>query len=141
MSEVIASGTPHVARDILHDARYSRRQGRAAQHGFQSSIALPLKSAGAILGAIAIYAREADAFDDEEIGLLTELAPDIAYGVDALRTRVAREQAERAAREHERRLKESFEQAAWVSLASGWTASWSRSIRNSATCWATARKS
>src|SRR6185436_5193981 len=112
MSEVIASGTPHIARDILRDARYLRRQTRAAQHGFQSSIALPLKSAGAILGAIAIYAAEADAFDADEIGLLTELSADIAYGIDTLRTRVAREQAERAAREHERRLKESFEQAA-----------------------------
>src|SRR5262249_6337939 len=112
MSEVIASGTPHIARDILHDSRYSRRQVRAAQHGFQSSIALPLQSAGEILGAIAIYAREADAFDDDEISLLTELSADIAYGTATLRTRVAREQAERAAREHERRLKESFEQAA-----------------------------
>src|SRR6185436_10436921 len=83
MSEVIASGAPHIARDILRDARYTRRQVRAAQHGFQSSIALPLKSAGAILGAIAIYAAEADAFDADEIGLLTELSADIAYGVAA----------------------------------------------------------
>ena len=112
MMEVLASGTPHIARDILRDKRYSRRQVRAAQHGFQSSIGLPLKSGGAILGALGIYAREADAFDEDEIGLLSELAADIAYGVNTLRTRVAREQAERAAREHERRLKESFEQAA-----------------------------
>ena len=52
MSEVIASGTPHIARDILRDARYSRRQVRAAQHGFQSSIALPLRERGRDPGAI-----------------------------------------------------------------------------------------
>lgn len=112
MLEVITTGEPHIARDILNDPKCLLRRPRAIQHGFQSSIALALKSEGAILGAIAMYAREADAFDAEEISLLTELAADIAYGVGNLRTRDARQQAEQAARENERRFKEFFEQAA-----------------------------
>ena len=112
ISEVIATGEPHIARDILNDPNYLSRRARAVQHGFQSSIALALKSEGAILGAIAMYAREADAFDAEEIALLTELAADIAYGIGNLRTRAARQQAEQAARENERRFREFFEQAA-----------------------------
>ena len=111
MLEVITTGEPHIARDILNDPKYARRRARAVQHGFQSAIALPLKSESAILGAIAMYAREADAFDAEEITLLTELAGDIAYGIGNLRTRIARQQAEQAARENERRFKEFFEQA------------------------------
>jgi len=109
---VIATGEPHIARDILNAPKYLPRRARAVQHGFQSSIALALKSEGAILGAIAMYAREADAFDAEEIALLTELAADIAYGIGNLRTRAARQQAEQAARENERRFREFFEQAA-----------------------------
>ena len=112
MSEVMATGKPHVARDILNDSRHIRRRNRALQHGFQSSIALPLQRERAMIGALAIYAREADAFDDEEIALLNELASDIAYGVVNLRNRIAREQAEERSRETERRFREMFEQAA-----------------------------
>ena len=112
MSEVLASGQAHIARDILNDARHERRRARAEQHGFQSSIALPLTGAGTILGAAAIYAREADAFDPEEIGLLTELVTDVAYGIVNLRTRIARQQAEERSRENEQRFRETFEQAA-----------------------------
>jgi len=112
ISEVIATGEPHIARDILNDPKHLARRARAIQHGFQSSIALALKSEGEIFGAIAMYAREADAFDAEEIALLIELAADIAYGVGNLRSRAARQQAEQAARENERRFKEFFEQAA-----------------------------
>src|SRR6185295_15078575 len=112
MGEVIATGKPHIARDILNDRRYERRGNRALQHGFQSSIALPLEVKGVVLGAIAIYAAEADAFDDEEITLLTDLVSDIAYGIVNLRTRIAREQAEERSKETERRFRETFEQAA-----------------------------
>jgi diguanylate cyclase (GGDEF)-like protein/PAS domain S-box-containing protein len=112
MSGVIATGKPHVARDILNDPSLERRRGRALQHGFQSSIGLPLQREHEILGAIAIYARESDAFDDEEIALLTELAGDIAYGIVNLRNRIAREEAEEHSRETERRFREMFEQAA-----------------------------
>jgi len=112
MHEVIATGNPHIARNILRDPALARRRARAVQHGFQSSIALSLEGGGVILGAIAIYAREADAFDEEEIALLTELASDIAYGIVNLRTRIAREQAEERSRETERRFRETFEQAA-----------------------------
>ena len=112
MVDVVATGEPHIARDILNDPKYSQRRDRAVQHGFRASIALPLKSAGQILGAIAIYAEEADAFDAQEIALLTSLAGDIGYGIGNLRTRVAREQAESAARENERRFELTFDYAA-----------------------------
>ena len=114
MHAVITVGEPHIARDILNDPRNVRRRERATKHGFQSSIALPLTNAseGRILGAIAMYAREPDAFDADEIALLTEMADDIAFGITNLRTRVAREQAEQRSRENERRFSAIFDQAA-----------------------------
>jgi diguanylate cyclase (GGDEF)-like protein/PAS domain S-box-containing protein len=102
MAGVIATGKPYLARDILNHSEYAGRQHRAVQHGFHSSLGLPLRGEGGILGALGIYAREPDAFDDEELALLTELAGDIAYGIDNLRVRVARQQAEKAARDTER---------------------------------------
>ncbi len=112
MHRVITTGEPHIARDILNDPRNIQRRARAIKHGFQSSIALPLTSEGRILGAIALYAQEPDAFDAEEIGLLRELADDVTYGINSLRSRVAREQAEQRSRENERRFSAIFDQAA-----------------------------
>ena len=112
MWDVITTGNPHVARNILEDPAHRRRRARALQHHFQSSIGLPLHGDGAIIGAAAIYAREAEAFDADEIGLLSELVADIAYGIVNLRTRIAREQAELRSRESEQRFRETFEQAA-----------------------------
>jgi PAS domain S-box-containing protein len=57
-------------------------------------MAVPLIIRGTTIGALNIYATEPEAFDAEEVRLLTELADDLAYGLAALRTRAAREQAE-----------------------------------------------
>ena len=46
------------------------------------------------MGALNIYATEPDAFDAEEVKLLTELAGDLAFGIMVIRTRAEREQAE-----------------------------------------------
>jgi diguanylate cyclase (GGDEF)-like protein/PAS domain S-box-containing protein len=112
MNDAIKTGEPYIAQHILNDPAHVRRRGRAAQHGFQSSIALPLKNASSVLGAIAIYAREPDAFDGDEIALLIELTNDIAFGIVNLRTRVARSDAEMALQESERRFRDIFNQAA-----------------------------
>jgi diguanylate cyclase (GGDEF)-like protein/PAS domain S-box-containing protein len=62
--------------------------------GVNSTISLPLKAAGRVLGAISIYARQADAFDEHEVGLLSELADDLAYGLVALRAAAERQRIE-----------------------------------------------
>ena len=109
MGEVIATGQPHIARDILNDPARARRRARSEPHGFQSSIALPLKSEGRVLGAVAIYAREPEAFDVEEISLLFGLADDMAFGIVSVRERVARQNAEAARLETEQRLSLALE--------------------------------
>src|SRR5262249_13935222 len=63
----------------------------AERRGYRASIALPIRRAGAVIGALVIYASEPDAFGPEETGLLTELANDISFGLDAL-TSHARQQ-------------------------------------------------
>jgi PAS domain S-box-containing protein len=62
-------------------------------------IGLPLLSGPEVLGALAIYAAESDAFDGDEVQLLRELADDLSYGIVALRTRAARQRAEEALRQ------------------------------------------
>jgi len=52
------------------------------------------------LGAITIYAKQPDAFSEDEVNLLMELAGDLAYGITFLRMRAAHVQAERALRNY-----------------------------------------
>ena len=52
-------------------------------------IAVPLCADGQVIGALAIYASEKDAFDADAGKLLTDLGNDIAYGITALHARAS----------------------------------------------------
>jgi signal transduction histidine kinase/ActR/RegA family two-component response regulator len=90
----IRTGEPVIARNILTDPRMAPWRTAATRRGYASSIALPLVAKGQAFGALSIFAAEPDAFDTEEVRLLTELADNLAYGIDALRTRAERQRAE-----------------------------------------------
>jgi len=65
---------------------------RACACGYRSAIAVPLRIGGELIGALNIYATETDGFGAEEVGLLSELAGDLGFGIDMLRMRAAREE-------------------------------------------------
>jgi PAS domain S-box-containing protein len=94
--------------DIATDPTYAPWREAALARGYVSGAAIPLCAGSQAFGTLVIYADEADAFGDEEIALLEQLAADLAYGVGTLRARVAR-----AAGEAERmRLATAIEQTA-----------------------------
>lgn len=92
----IRTGLSTVCRNILKDPRFSPWREEARKRGYGSSIALPIRVSGRVIGALNIYAKEPDAFDPEELRLLEELANDVSYGLAALRDRAEREKAEEA---------------------------------------------
>lgn len=104
----VRSAEPTVAQDIATDPGFEPWREAALIRGYASSIALPLSVNGDVLGALNIYAGQPDAFDPEEIELLTELADDLAYGLSALRARQQRKQAEQARRRSEERFENLF---------------------------------
>lgn len=53
-------------------------------YGYRSSIALPLRRHGTVVAALVIYAAEPQAFDAEEVQLLSALADDISYALSKL---------------------------------------------------------
>jgi diguanylate cyclase (GGDEF)-like protein len=67
----------------------------ALARGYRSSIALPLVGSKNMLGALTIYSPDPDVFSPEEVALLEELANDLAYGIETLRTRVEHQTAEK----------------------------------------------
>ena len=89
----IRTGKPAVARDTEEPA-FAPWRVEAEKRRYRSAIALPLKDRDRVFGALAIYSGEADAFDDQEVDLLAELAEDLGYGVFSLRDRAGRVRAE-----------------------------------------------
>ena len=95
----IRTGHPFIPRNIVGDPSYVPWRDAALRRGYASSIALPLTGTGGIVGALNIYAAEVDAFDAKEVELLKELAGNLTYGVETLRTRIEHARAEEQIRQ------------------------------------------
>ncbi|RJG00601.1 EAL domain-containing protein [Noviherbaspirillum sedimenti] len=95
----IRTGKPYVGQHILTDPAYAAPaydplREAAIKKGVTSVTAFPLRIDGEVIGALVIGAAEPDAFDEEEVQLLSELADDLAYGIANLRIREKHRDAE-----------------------------------------------
>lgn len=81
----IRSGKPVVAEYIEYDPKWELWREEALSHGFFSSISLPLIVNDTACAALVIFAGEIDAFDDDTVKLLSDLADDLSYGITTLR--------------------------------------------------------
>jgi PAS domain S-box-containing protein len=108
----IRTGSTDIAKDFRTDPRFKPWREEALKRGYVSNIGLPLKANSHTFGVLAIYASEPDAFDDDEVKLLTELANDLAYGIMTLRTRDERKKVLEALKESEQRFRAVFDNAA-----------------------------
>ena len=88
----VRSGATQVCQDIANDPQYLPWREQALERGLASNIALPLGD-NAVFGILHVYAGEANAFTQNEISLLEEMARDLAFGVRSLLTRQERDQA------------------------------------------------
>lgn len=83
-SEAIRNGRTEVSHDIASDPRMEARRDAAAQCGFASCLALPIRQDGKVAGALSVFAGKVDFFGDKEIALFEEAAEDIAYALNTL---------------------------------------------------------
>ena len=110
VGQVGRSGNIVQIQDIAHDPRFAPWRDSALERGYGSSTSIPLKKAitGEVFGILSIYASKPDAFVPEEIRLLGELADDMAFGIEVLRTREERDQAEESLRQSEEQYRTIF---------------------------------
>ncbi len=103
----IQSGKTAFIQDFATDPQAAPWREAAAERGFRSSIALPLKDESEkTFGILNIYSETADAFTRDEIRILEELASNLAFGITALRAR----EEHRLANEELRRRKAQLEE-------------------------------
>jgi PAS domain S-box-containing protein len=98
------TGRPLIVNSIMRDQRTVAWRDEALKRGYQSVGAYPLKHDGARIGAIAMYSDREEMFGKVESKLLQELADDLSFGISAIRSRRAREQAELSLAESRRTL-------------------------------------
>lgn len=108
--KAIREGKYRCIQNSETDPNYSTWREMARKHGYRSSIALPLKEEDEkVFGAINIYSKESNAFTENEIRLLDELAGDLAYGINSIRTHDKRKTAETLLYESETKFRKIYE--------------------------------
>ncbi len=118
----IRTGRHAMCRNMQEDPACLPWREEAVERGYGALVALPLMDGEKTVGAITIYSRMPDAFSDEEVSLLTELADDLSHGIVTLRLRAAHAQAEEALRESQaqfRTLADAIPQLCWIADADG----------------------
>ena len=104
----IRTGQTAVFKNLAADPAFTPWRAEAEKRGYASSVGIPLIADSTTLGSLTIYAAEPDAFGDEEVKLLTELAGDLAFGVMTLRTRAERAASAALAAAHQREVEIGF---------------------------------
>jgi len=91
------------------DQLYLPSRAQEIKRRCASYIAIPLRGKDQEYGALHIYAKELDSFDEEEVELLTELADSVAYGIETLRTRQKFSLAQKELKLNARKVQKTLE--------------------------------
>ncbi|MDB5279892.1 MAG: domain S-box protein [Ferruginibacter sp.] len=90
----IRQGMHVVCNDIQTAPEMAPWRISALDHGYLSSIALPIKKSGKVIGAFSLYAAVKNFFSKEEIDLLLEVTQDISFGLEIFEREKLRTEAE-----------------------------------------------
>lgn len=92
----IREGTFYICNNFV-EAEVTRpwhERGRA--HGIGSSASIAISREGRVIGALTLYSREKDFFDEQQVGLLRQMGNDISFGLDNLVREERRRETEEA---------------------------------------------
>ena len=84
-TQALTEVKPMICNDIASDERMATWRSEALSRGYRSVTVFPLVAEGRPVGVFALYASEPDAFDDDEMRLLVEMAGDISFALDNLK--------------------------------------------------------
>lgn len=93
-AQVLELRQPFVARDVARDPLLASGREDAVRLGYASFCALPLVRGQVVVGVLGVAAAEPEAFEEEELQLLTGLAHDLGRSLESVEQRAARGAAE-----------------------------------------------
>lgn len=88
-ADAIATGEVQVVQAIDEEAEADPWREAALAEGFRSGATIPLSHRGASYGALCVYARRKNAFDEMERAVLAELGHTIGFAISAAENRRA----------------------------------------------------
>jgi len=91
----IRTGKLCLSRNMQCDPALVPWRAEIHKHGVSSCLAIPLLSGDRAIGSLTIYSQDADAFQEDETRLLSQLADDVTYSIRSLRAFSQRLRAER----------------------------------------------
>jgi GAF domain-containing protein len=94
----IRTGKTTVIRSMASDPRFAPWRDAAVARRLGSVASFPLWVNGAVVGTFTLIAGEEDAFDEDEVQLLDELAADLSFGIENIRAEAKRKEAEAIAK-------------------------------------------
>jgi len=103
----LREGRSRVNQNFLTDPKFTPWREACTRYGFQSVVCLPLIVQGQTIAGLTLYALEENAFEGQELDLVSELADDLALGLTTIRLQ---EQAEEQ-RKSRLLLEEQYRQA------------------------------
>ncbi len=106
----IRTGKPQIAKTLVTDASVTDIRQQLLRLGHVSAISLPLVVEDRVIGALTIPAHEPDAFGEDEVKFLAELAGGLSYGLTTIRRRKEQERARALLRQSEERFRKVFQQ-------------------------------
>ncbi len=108
MSEAMRTGQVVTSEDLCVDPRTRAIQKLFVAHDYHSAAAVPFRLRGKIIGVVMLVSSEIGLFNAlEEVRLLEELALDVSFALDTLKTTVEHKLAEEKLLESEASLKNS----------------------------------
>ncbi|MBM3134480.1 MAG: GAF domain-containing protein [Chloroflexi bacterium] len=117
----IRTRQPVVCQEIATDPRCTPWREAAVARGYASLAAVPMLHGERLFGVLCVYAQRPQAFDEEEVGLLEEVAADLAFALQSTATEIERQQArealQKAHSELERRVAERTAEISRVNAA------------------------
>jgi len=88
------SGVYDCCNNIAEDPRMAPWQERAAHHGFQAVAAFPVIVDGVTQAVLVLYAHETGYFQGDEIQLMTAVANDLAFALEAMEKESQRQRSQ-----------------------------------------------
>jgi len=102
---VFREGGSMVAHDFRHNELTEPWQDAADIYGIQAASTFSIKRGGKPYGIWMVYSDRVDAFDEEIVQLLEEMAANISFALDNIDREARRREAEKALRESEARFR------------------------------------
>ena len=109
--QVLRTGVPVVSNDSLEAPTSGPWLDLMRAAGFRAHATFPLRRAGQTVGTLHLYSAERDVFDPELIALLNRVALNLSFALDGFDRDAARNMAEQALRDSERRFRDIAEVA------------------------------